>query len=90
MAGRYALSDQRWHMIEDIVSPPQSMVRPRRPDHENPPAVRSPGLLTGTLPVPRPACRFALLQASAGAGSVAGNVRTSPQALPSCDRRQGV
>ncbi len=24
MAGRYELSDQRWQMIEDIISPPQT------------------------------------------------------------------
>lgn len=34
MAGRYALSDQRWQMIEDIVSPPQSIGRPRRDDRQ--------------------------------------------------------
>ncbi|SPJ34980.1 hypothetical protein [Kushneria phyllosphaerae] len=32
MAGRYELSDQRWHMIEDIVSPPQTMGHSRRDD----------------------------------------------------------
>ena len=30
MKGRYELSDQRWQMIEDIVSPPQTIGRPRR------------------------------------------------------------
>ena len=34
MADRYELSDQRWHMIEDIVSPPQVMGRPRRDDRQ--------------------------------------------------------
>lgn len=34
MAGRYELSDQRWQMIEDIVSPPQTMGRPRRDDRQ--------------------------------------------------------
>ena len=34
MAGRYALSDQCWQMIEDIVSPPQSIERPRRDDRQ--------------------------------------------------------
>jgi transposase len=34
MAGRYELSDQRWQVIEDIVSPPQAMGRPRRDDRQ--------------------------------------------------------
>ena len=34
MTGRYELSDQRWQMIEDIVSPPQTMGRPRRDDRQ--------------------------------------------------------
>ncbi|WP_422822318.1 transposase [Vreelandella nanhaiensis] len=34
MTGRYELSDQRWQMIKDIVSPPQTMGRPRRNDHQ--------------------------------------------------------
>lgn len=34
MVGRYELSDQRWQMIEDIVSPPQTMGRPRRDDRQ--------------------------------------------------------
>ena len=32
MTGRYELSNQRWALIEDIVSPPQTMGRPRRDD----------------------------------------------------------
>jgi transposase len=32
MEGRYELSDQRWQMIKDIVSPPQIMGRPRHDD----------------------------------------------------------
>lgn len=32
MAGRYELTDQRWLMIKVIVSPPQTMVHPRRDD----------------------------------------------------------
>ena len=32
MTERYALSDQRWQMIEDSVSLPQLMGRPRRND----------------------------------------------------------
>ncbi len=34
MTERYELSDERWHMIEDIVSPPQVMGRPRRDDRQ--------------------------------------------------------
>ncbi len=34
MTGRYELFDERWHMIEDIVSPPQVMGRPRRDDRQ--------------------------------------------------------
>ena len=34
MTDRYALSDQRWHMVEDSVSPPQLMGRPRRNDRQ--------------------------------------------------------
>lgn len=34
MVGRYELSDQRWQMIEDIVSPPQTLGRPRRDDRQ--------------------------------------------------------
>ena len=34
MAGRYEISDQRWHMIEEIVYPPQIMGRPRRDDRQ--------------------------------------------------------
>lgn len=35
MAGCYELSDDRWYMIEDIVSPPpQVMGRPRRGDRQ--------------------------------------------------------
>ena len=36
MAGRYELTDQRLLMIKDIVSPPQTMGRPRRDDHQMP------------------------------------------------------
>lgn len=32
MSGRYEISDQRWAMIEVIISPPQRMGRPRRDD----------------------------------------------------------
>lgn len=32
MTGRYELSDQRWQMIEDIVSPLQTMGHPRQDD----------------------------------------------------------
>ena len=32
MAGRYELSDQRWQMIKDIISLPQTMERLRRDD----------------------------------------------------------
>lgn len=34
MVGRYELSDARWQMIEDIVSLPQPMGRPRRDDRQ--------------------------------------------------------
>jgi len=34
MTGRYALSNQQWALIEDIVSPPQRMGRPRRDDRQ--------------------------------------------------------
>lgn len=34
MAGCYELTDQRWQMIEDIVSPPQTTGRPRRDDRQ--------------------------------------------------------
>lgn len=34
MTGRYELSSQRWALIEDIVSPPQTMGRPRRDDRQ--------------------------------------------------------
>lgn len=34
MTGRYELSDQRWQIIENIVSPPRTMGRPRRDDRQ--------------------------------------------------------
>jgi transposase len=34
MARRYEISDNGWGLIEDIVSPPQSMGRPRRDDRQ--------------------------------------------------------
>ncbi len=34
MAGRYELSDHSWSLIKDIVSPHQSMGRPRRDDRQ--------------------------------------------------------
>lgn len=34
MTGRYALSDERWKVIQDIVSPPQKMGRPCRDDRQ--------------------------------------------------------
>jgi transposase len=34
MAGRHELSDASWQMIEDIVSPPQTMGRPLRDDRQ--------------------------------------------------------
>lgn len=34
MAGRYEISDNGWALIEDIVSPPKTMGRPRRDDRQ--------------------------------------------------------
>ncbi|GAB2715040.1 hypothetical protein GCM10027172_07430 [Halomonas garicola] len=34
MAGRYEVSNHGWSLIEDIVSPPQRMGRPRRDDRQ--------------------------------------------------------
>ena len=34
MSDRYEISDQRWAMIEVIISPPQRMGRPRRDDRQ--------------------------------------------------------
>ncbi|MFP5300635.1 IS5 family transposase [Cobetia sp. SIMBA_158] len=34
MAGRYEISDSQWQLIEDIVSPAQSMGRPRKDDRQ--------------------------------------------------------
>tara|TARA_R110000751_G_scaffold133898_1_gene236305 strand:+ start:30059 stop:30430 length:372 start_codon:yes stop_codon:yes gene_type:complete len=34
MAGRYDISDHGWSLIEDIVSPPQTMGRPRHDDRQ--------------------------------------------------------
>ena len=34
MVGRYEISDDGWAQIEDIVSPPQTMGRPRRDDRK--------------------------------------------------------
>ncbi|MBB3233100.1 transposase, partial [Halomonas stenophila] len=34
MAGRYELSEHSWSLIKDIVSPPQTMGRPRRDDRQ--------------------------------------------------------
>lgn len=34
MVGRYEVSDNGWAQIEDIVSPPQLMGRPRRDDRQ--------------------------------------------------------
>ena len=34
MTGRYELSNQQWALIEDIVSPPQRIGRPRRDDRQ--------------------------------------------------------
>jgi len=34
MSGRYAISDSQWQLIEDIVSPAQSMGRPRKDDKQ--------------------------------------------------------
>lgn len=34
MAQRYELSDRSWGLVEDIVSPPQTMGRPRRDDRQ--------------------------------------------------------
>lgn len=34
MAGRYEISDHGWDLIEDIVSPAQTMGRPRRDDRQ--------------------------------------------------------
>lgn len=34
MTGRYEISDSQWQLIEDIFSPAQSMVRPRKDDRQ--------------------------------------------------------
>ena len=34
MTGRYEISDSQWQLIEDIVSPAQSMGRPRKDDRQ--------------------------------------------------------
>ncbi|CAM3966228.1 IS5 family transposase [Vreelandella rituensis] len=34
MVGRYVISDDGWAQIEDIMSPPQTMGRPRRDDQK--------------------------------------------------------
>ena len=34
MAGRYEVSDSQWRLIEDIVTPAQSMGRPRKDDRQ--------------------------------------------------------
>jgi transposase len=34
MAGRYEISDSQWRLIEGIMSPAQSMGRPRKDDRQ--------------------------------------------------------